>query len=145
MKNYFYHILFFVLFLFTNCSKTKDATPETAENDINFDVTKATLLKQGTFTGNMNYTVNGSVKLYEYQAKKYIYFENFSSSNGPDLKVYLATSNTATQFVSLGALKATSGTQVYLINNPPDFGQYNKILIWCQQFSVLFGTSTIQQ
>ncbi len=131
-----------IAFSFLGCSK--DNTPVTAPVDTSFDVANATLLRQGTFSGNRNYTVSGSVKLYDFKGKKYIYFENFSSNNGPDLKVYIATSNNASQFISLGALKATSGTQVYLITAPPDFAQYNRVLIWCQQFSVLFGASGLQ-
>lgn len=138
-------ISFFTLALVTSCSKNNSSnTPIVAATDTSFDPTKATLLKQGTFTGNMSYTVTGTVKLYEYQNKKYIYFQNFSSNNGPDLKVYVATNNAAAQFVSLGVLKGTSGTQAYEVTNPPDFAVYNKVLIWCQQFSVLFGTSTLQ-
>jgi Electron transfer DM13 len=101
-------------------------------------------LKEGTFTGNMSYTVSGKVKLYEDKGKKYLYFENYTSSNGPDLRVYISTNTQASQFVSLGKLKGVSGAQVYLITNPPDFTQYNKVLIWCQQFSVLFGAAMLQ-
>jgi hypothetical protein len=92
----------------------------------------------------MGYSVSGTVKLLEFQGKKYIHFENFSSSNGPDLKVYIATSNTAAQFVSLGSLRGVTGVQTYEVVNPPNFTQYNKILIWCQQAGALFGSSTIQ-
>lgn len=129
---------------FAACKKSKEGTPPTAPVDETFNPANATILKQGSFSGNMSYTVSGSVKLYEYLGKKYIYFENFNSSNGPDLKVYIATSNTASQFVNLGTLKGVSGVQVYEVKNPPDFNQYNRVLIWCQQFGLLFGTSTIQ-
>ncbi len=132
------------ILFFSACSKSKDGTAATAPANETFNPATATLIKQGSFSGNMSYSVSGSVKLYEYQGKKYIYFENFSSSNGPDLKVYIATNNTASQFINLGVLKGISGTQAYVINNPPDFNQYNKVLIWCQQFSILFGTATIQ-
>jgi hypothetical protein len=132
-----------ILFL-SACNKSNDATPAIVPANETFNPATATLLKQGSLSGNMSYTVSGSVKLYDYQGKKYIYFENFSSSNGPDLKVYVATTNTASQFVSLGALKGVSGNQAYVVSNPPDFTQYNKVLIWCQQFSVLFGSSAIQ-
>ncbi len=130
-------------FALPGCKKN-DGTTTTTTTTTNFDPTKATLLKQGTFGGNMGYTVSGSAKLYDYQGKKYIYLENFSSSGGPDLKVYVATTATAAQFVSLGALKGNSGNQAYEVANPPDFAVHNKILIWCQQFSVLFGQSTLQ-
>ncbi len=130
-------------FTFSGCKKAESTTTTTTSGST-FDPSKASLLKQGSFTGNMSYTVSGTVKLYEYQNKKYIYLENFSSNSGPDLKVYVATTANAAQFVSLGVLKGTSGTQVYEVTNPPDFAQYNKVLIWCQQFSVLFGQSTLQ-
>ena len=136
-----------VALIFSNfsCSKAK-VTPQVvvppAENV--FDVSKATLLKMGILSGNMNYTVTGTVKLYDLEGKKYIYLENFSTASGPDLKVYIATTNSASQFINLGSLKATTGVQVYAISTPPDFNQYNKVLIWCQQFSVLFGAAGIK-
>ncbi len=145
MKSLFNFIILLQLFAFSACTKTAENTPTIAPADqTTFNVANATLLKQGTFNGNMNYSVSGAVRLYEFQNKKYLYFENFSSNNGPDLKVYIATNNAATLFVSLGALKGASGTQTYEITNPPDFTQYNKVLIWCKQFNVLFGSSSLQ-
>lgn len=136
--------LLFALSVFASCSKSQENASTTTPSTDSFNVANATLIRTGTFTGNRNYSVTGSVKLYEYQGKRYIRFENFVSSNGPDLKVYIATSTTASQFVNIGDLKSISGTQTYLVNNPPDFTQFNKVLIWCQQFSALFGSATIQ-
>jgi hypothetical protein len=144
MKYLFLVFASVLTFSLSNCSKSKDAEADVAPVDTSFNPLKSTLLKQGSFTGNMNYKATGIVKLYDYQGKKYIYFENFSGSNGPDLKVYIATTNTATQFVNLGPLKGISGSQAYAVATPPDFTQYNKVLIWCQQFGVLFGSSTLQ-
>jgi Electron transfer DM13 len=138
-------IAFWVSIATISCSKSNDATPTApVAIDSTFDVTKATLLKQGSFAGSGGHIVNGIVKLYDYTGKKYIYFENFSATNGPDLKVYLATNLAASQFISLGSLKGVTGNQAYLIATPPDFTQYNKILIWCQQFTVLFGSAALQ-
>lgn len=136
--------LLFALSVFASCSKSQESASTTTPSTDSFNVANATLIRTGTFTGNRNYSVTGSVKLYEYQGKRYIRFENFVSSNGPDLKVYIATTTTASQFVNIGDLKSISGTQTYLVNNPPDFTQFNKVLIWCQQFSALFGSATIQ-
>lgn len=130
-------------FVLPSCKKDTNSTEPTT-TAVSFDPAKATLLKQGNFAGNMGYAVNGSAKLYEYQGKKYIYLENFSTSNGPDLKLYIATNAAAAQFVNLGKLQSNSGNQAYEISNPPDFAVHNKILIWCQQFSILFGQSTLQ-
>ncbi len=125
------------------CSKSIDTNPTTPIVITTFDPAKATLLKQGTFSGGGGHVANGTVKLYDDAGKKYLYFENFSVTNGPDLKVYIATNLAASQFLSLGNLQNISGNQAYLISAPPDFIQYNKILIWCQQFTVLFGSATL--
>ncbi|QMU54844.1 MAG: hypothetical protein GKS07_08135 [Nitrosopumilus sp.] len=69
--------------------------------------------------------------------------ENFKSTNGPDLYVYLATDDKASDFVSLGMLKASSGNQNYDIPADTDISKYNNVLIWCKSFGVLFGSSDL--
>lgn len=71
--------------------------------------------------------------------KNILRFEDFHSTNGPDLYVYLATDNTASDFVNLGRLKANNGNQNYEIPEGTDISKYDTALIWCKQFSVLFG------
>lgn len=144
MKSNQFIALILVTIILASCSKSQDKASTTTPSTDSFNVANATLIRTGTFTGTRTYSVAGLVKLYEYQGKRYIRFENFTSSNGPDLKVYIATTTTASQFVNIGELKSISGTQTYLINNPPDFTQFNKVLIWCQQFSALFGSATLQ-
>ena len=69
--------------------------------------------------------------------------ENFKSTNGPDLFVYLSTDENASEFVNLGELKASSGNQNYEIPNGTDLSKYNKVLIWCKSFGVLFGSAEL--
>jgi len=69
--------------------------------------------------------------------------ENFKATNGPDLYVYLATDNNASEFVNLGKLKANNGNQNYNIPENTDLEKYNKVLIWCKSFSVLFGNADL--
>ena len=69
--------------------------------------------------------------------------ENFKSTNGPDLFVYLATDDNASDFVNLGELKANKGNQNYEIPEGTDLTKYNKVLIWCKAFSVLFGSAEV--
>ncbi len=45
--------------------------------------------------------------------------------------------------MSLGKLKANSGNQNYEIPDGADLSKYNTVLIWCQQFSVLFGSAKL--
>ncbi|MEM4392125.1 MAG: DM13 domain-containing protein [Candidatus Nitrosotenuis sp.] len=69
--------------------------------------------------------------------------EDFRSTNGPDLYVYLATDKDATDFVSLGRLKANTGNQNYDIPQGTNLAKYDTVLIWCKQFSVLFGSASL--
>ncbi len=69
--------------------------------------------------------------------------ENFESTNGPDLFVYLATDDIASDFVNLGDLKANKGNQNYDIPEGTDLSKYNKVLIWCKAFGVLFGSAEL--
>jgi len=69
--------------------------------------------------------------------------ENFQSTNGPDLFVYLSTDENASEFINLGVLKANKGNQNYQIPDDVDLSKYNKVLIWCKSFSVLFGSAEL--
>ena len=69
--------------------------------------------------------------------------ENFKVTNGPDLYVYLATDNKASEFVNLGKLKANNGNQNYEIPSKTDLEKYNRVLIWCKTFGVLFGNAEL--
>ena len=69
--------------------------------------------------------------------------ENFKSTNGPDLYVYLSTDKNASEFVDLGKLKANQGNQNYDIPNEIDLDKYSNVLIWCKAFGVLFGSAEL--
>jgi len=71
-------------------------------------------------------------------------FENFKSTNGPDLYVYLATDDSATDFINLGRLKANNGNQNYNIPDEAELSKYDTVLVWCKQFSVLFGSAELK-
>ncbi|MBM3910109.1 MAG: DM13 domain-containing protein [Thaumarchaeota archaeon] len=75
--------------------------------------------------------------------QKLLRLEDFSSTNGPDLYVYLASDSSASDYVSLGRLKANNGNQNYDIPAGFDLSKYDTVLIWCKQFSVLFGSAEL--
>jgi hypothetical protein len=139
MKNL---ILLLVAGLLSSCSP-EDATPTTPVMDP-FDPIDAMLLKEGMFMGTSGHPVSGAAKIYDDMGEHVVQFENFSSINGPDLKVYLSTDINASDFISLGALKSTTGMQSYEISGTPDYSKYKFVLIWCQQFSVLFGSAEVK-
>ncbi|MBL7870259.1 MAG: DM13 domain-containing protein [Cyclobacteriaceae bacterium] len=122
--------------------KEDDATPTAPIND-SFDPTTATLLKSGSLAG-IGHTVSGTASLYEGTAKKIILLDPFNSQNGPDLKVYLSKDINASSYISLGALKSTMGKQSYEVPGNPDVTDYNYVMIWCEQFTVVFGRAEIK-
>ena len=69
--------------------------------------------------------------------------DDFKSTPGPDIYVYIATDDRASDFVSLGKIQHNDGAQAYEIPAGTDLNKYDKVLIWCQAFGVLFGTAEI--
>lgn len=88
---------------------------------------------------------SGSALVVETNGKKYLRFENFEATNGPDLKVYLSTDLSNEDYVSLGELKGNIGDQNYELTQEIDFEKYDTVLIWCEAFSVLFGSAELEQ
>jgi hypothetical protein len=138
-------IIILLLVVFSiSCSEEENNTP-TQPVDDPFDPMEmdVTVLKQGTMMG-VGHTVSGTVKVYDGDGKKVVVLDPFESQNGPDLKVYLSTDENATKYVSLGALKSTTGKQSYDVDGMPDLAEYKFVLVWCQEFSVLFGKAELQ-
>jgi hypothetical protein len=70
--------------------------------------------------------------------------ENFKSTNGPNVHLYLSTDKAASNFIDLGRLKANNGNQNYNIPDRTDISKYDMVLIWCKDFSVLFGSAELK-
>jgi Electron transfer DM13 len=94
--------------------------------------------------GDGFHIASGQVRVFQIpDGTQILRFENLDVTNGPDLYVYIATDTTAKDFVSLGRLKGNIGNQNYPIPEKIDFEKYNTVLIWCQAFSTLFGSSKL--
>ena len=69
-----------------------------------------------------------------------------SIQSGPALAVYLTPEAGATNVagaVKLGPLKGTSGDHDYALPSGTDASAYRGVLIWCDRFSVPFGTAAL--
>ena len=108
---------------------------------ISIDSTKEEVISYiGSFSGADSFhQVEGSASVVPTEGKKYLRLENFKSTNGPDLRVYLSRDIEASDYISLGELKGNIGNQNYEIPSNVDLQKYKYALIWCEQFSVLFG------
>jgi len=85
------------------------------------------------------------------EGRRVLRFTGFTTSNGPDVRVYLvaaadaADNETVTKagFVELGKLKGTEGDQNYDIPADLDLGKYRAVTIWCRRFGVNFATAPL--
>lgn len=92
-----------------------------------------------------DHEVSGSVKVIGLpNEERVLRFENLDTINGPDLYIYLATDNSASDFVSLGRIKATKGNVNYEIPVGTNLEKYDTVLIWCDAFSVLFSYAELK-
>jgi hypothetical protein len=76
---------------------------------------------------------------------------DFQVTNGPDLKVWLVSAEHVetdeavkeADYVALGPLKGNIGDQNYDIPEGTDIGTYPSVIIWCEQFGVLFSAADL--
>src|ERR687898_2043982 len=92
------------------------------------------------------HNAEGQVKVLKLNdsTNNFLRLEDFRATNGPDLYVYLSTDKGASDFVNLGRLKGNVGNQNYEIPEGTDLSKYDTALIWCQAFSVLFGSAELE-
>lgn len=142
MRKFIFSII--TIIAIASCSDVEDNTPMVPVDD-DFDPMEmgVTLIKEGTLMG-VGHTVSGDVKVYNSAGQLVVVFDPFSSQNGPDLKVYLSKDDKAIEYMNLGALKSTTGKQSYDVSGMPDLDQYKYVMVWCQEFSVLFGIAELQ-
>lgn len=102
-----------------------------------------TLVAPRPVVATSGHPASGTVSILRAGNVDTIRFENFKTINGPDLRVYLSTDLKATEFVDIGELKATQGNVNYVIPTGTDLSKYHYVLVWCQDFSVLFNSTDI--
>ena len=109
--------------------------------------TASSAIKTGSFIGAGDgfHNAEGLAKVIQLEGGRIILrLENFESTNGPNVHLYLATDKAASNSIDLGRLKANNGNQNYNIPAGTDLNKYNMALIWCKDFSVLFGSAQLK-
>jgi hypothetical protein len=108
-------------------------------------------LAQGGFVPLGRYSGEGTaVVLNDGTDQRFLRFENFSTDNGPDLRVYLTVSDANgdsgafdDDFVDLGVLKGNIGDQNYEIPTDVDLSVYDTVVVWCVRFSTPFTAADL--
>ena len=108
-------------------------------------------LESGQFYSILHPT-KGTATIYQMgDGTRVLRFTTFSTSNGPDVHVYMVAADDAKDaatvekagFVDLGVIKGNIGDQNYVLASNLDLGKYRAVSIWCKRFSVNFGTAPL--
>jgi Electron transfer DM13 len=82
--------------------------------------------------------------------RRYVRFEDFHTSNGPALTVYLSAAPANgpgdafdDHYVNLGDLKGNIGEQNYAIPRDVDLPRYRSVVVWCARFHVPFAAAAL--
>jgi hypothetical protein len=108
-------------------------------------------IAQGLFHG-VTHETKGTAFIYQLpDGKKILRFSDFTTSNGPDVQVYLVAApdakdnDTVTKagFIRIADLKGNMGDQNYDLPPDIDLNKYRSVTIWCRRFGVNFATAPL--
>ena len=111
-----------------------------------------TTVAEGEFIGLEHESRGRASVLEDAGGARFLRFEDFETSNGPDLLVYLSAKEPSgpddwhgydADFVDLGALKGNVGNQNYEIPDGVDLEKYSTAVVWCRRFEVGFAAATL--
>jgi hypothetical protein len=103
------------------------------------------VLGRGDFVGQADHSVVGEAVVVEEAGNRQLVLPDLDSDNGPDLQLYLSPSadGSVEGGVKIGPLKGNQGTQSYELADGIDVEALPNVVIWCERFTVPFGTATL--
>jgi Electron transfer DM13 len=110
------------------------------------------VLLEGRFISLEHSTRGRAVILETADGRRFLRFEGFETSNGPDLLVYLSAKDPSgpddwygydRDFVDLGPLKGNVGSQNYELPRNVDLDRYSTAVVWCRRFTVGFAAAPL--
>ena len=124
------------------------STSSAADNGTNDEAEEPKVLASGRFS-SLEHETTGDARIVEIaDGRRFLRFEGLSTSNGPDLRVYLSEIPASDdwnaygeRFIDLGELKANRGDQNYEIPEGTDLSRFESAVIWCRRFTVGFGVA----
>jgi hypothetical protein len=139
-----------LVLIFASCADEQDPAPIDTEELVdpieNMEVTGAVLLR-GNFTGYAH-ALAGKVSVVEEDQKRILRFEDFVMTAGPDVYVFVSKSNVYSTGNTMAIAKLTSGynksTVNFELNSAVDLEAYPYVLVYCVQFSSLFGFAELK-
>jgi hypothetical protein len=101
---------------------------------------------EGTFSSLAHDTRGNAIVQELADGSRVLRLEDFETSNGPDVRVYLSAGKDGSygkDFIDLGGLKGNVGNQNYTIPSGTDLDRYDTAVIWCRRFTVAFGAAEL--
>jgi len=126
-----------LFFLMASCEVQGELTKD--KNDDSVALPATGLKYSGVFVSSPGESVSGAAKVYLENGQQ-LFLDNVIAS-GPDLKVYLSKSDKPTDFVNLGNF--VKSKTFYEIPTNVDVSDYGYVIIYCQQYSVIFGVAKL--
>lgn len=119
------------------------------------DSQAAQVLASGTFSdADAAHRGRGTATIFQgTDGRRTLRLTDFEVTNGPDLEVWLVTADDITEssdvtngeWLALGQLKGNIGDQNYDIPAGADLSKYKSVVIWCEQFGVLFSPAALNR
>jgi hypothetical protein len=102
-------------------------------------------LGRGTFVGQSGHRVAGTAVVVDRPEGLLLVLPELDAENGPDLQLYLSpeSGGSIDGGVYLEPLKGNQGTQTYELPAGIDLATLDNVVIWCERFSVPFGTASL--
>jgi len=109
-------------------------------------------LETGTFHTALHPT-NGIASIYQaMDGTRILRFTNFTTSNGPDVHIYVVDAQNPTdndsvkgaQYIDLGVMKGNVGDQNYTLGPNVDLSKYRSVVVWCRRFAFNFGYAPLK-
>ena len=115
-------------------------------------LTAARVLARGNFTTiDALHKGEGTATIYELPGQRILRFEDFSSTPGGDVRVYLSRDpqprnalEVGSDFLNLGRLKGSIGNQNYILPANQDLSIYRSVVVYCKQFETVITSARIR-
>jgi hypothetical protein len=137
--------------LFVNKTVNEGLATASASATASPDATAPTIVLSGRFHSVAHQT-RGTASVHDLGGgNRVLRLTDFSTSNGPDVRVYLIGAPDASDdatvtkagYLELGKLKGNIGDQNYEIPAGTDLTRYHAVTIWCYRFNVNFATAPL--
>ena len=138
--------------LWTNETVDEAAPTAAASDGSTTSPEEHTELARGTFVSQEHGT-SGTARVIELaDGSRTLRLEDFETSNGPDLHVWLSEKKAGGNWfkygsgrtAQLGELKANRGNHNYAIPSDVELDGLRSVVIWCKRFHVAFGSAPLE-